>query len=179
MAATLLEAGAPNRDLEENISRIGPALMSRFESDHGYRNFPETIECLKALREMGIKTSIISNADPRILKTLDSLKILPLLTYQPTLSWDVEFAKPAKEIYLAACKACQEEPGEGIIMVGDELKADYQGSTAAGIEGRLIRREGEWSDGAVRQASEDIGDVQVITSLNDIVQEVKSRSLSA
>ncbi|WVQ63476.1 uncharacterized protein L199_001629 [Kwoniella botswanensis] len=174
---TLLEAGAPKDDLDQKISVIGPALMNRFESDKGYRNFPETLETLSQLRELGIKTSIISNADPRILKTLDSLKILSQLTYPPTLSWDVEYAKPSKEIYLSACEVCDEEPGEGVIMVGDELKADYHGSTSAGLEGRLIRRQGEWSDGAVRTSSESLEGVRIITSLRDIVTEARERNV--
>lgn len=70
-----------------------------------------------------VKTSVVSNADPRILQTLDALGISPLLTYKPTLSWDVEASKPDKRIYAAACKACGEEMGEGVFMVGDELKA--------------------------------------------------------
>ncbi|WWC72793.1 uncharacterized protein I206_106757 [Kwoniella pini CBS 10737] len=172
---TLLEAGASSSELNEKIGMIGPALMSRFESDKGYKNFPETIDCLKELRRLEIKTSIISNADPRILKTLDSLDILPLLTYPPTLSWDVEHAKPSPEIYNAACAACEASPGEGVIMVGDELKADYRGSVTAGLEGRLIRREGEWSDGAVRVDGEDLSGVRVIKSLNDVLAEIQAR----
>lgn len=34
-------------ELDGKIDAIGPALMSRFESDLGYRNFPETIACRK------------------------------------------------------------------------------------------------------------------------------------
>jgi phosphoglycolate phosphatase-like HAD superfamily hydrolase len=56
-------------------------------------------------------------------KTLDALSILPLLSYPPTLSWDVEASKPSDEIYRQACLTCQEDIDEGIIMVGDELKA--------------------------------------------------------
>ncbi|WWC92549.1 uncharacterized protein L201_007508 [Kwoniella dendrophila CBS 6074] len=173
---TLLEAGGDANELDDKMGNIGPALMGRFESDKGYINFPETIKCLDSLRRLGIKTSIISNADPRILKTLDSLRILPLLSYPPTLSWDIEAAKPSSKIYEAACKACEEEIGQGIIMIGDELKADYQGSLSAGIEGRLIRRKGEWSDGAVRTSGEDLKDVNVISSLMEVVEEVKQRN---
>ena len=57
------------------------------------------------------------------MKTLDSLDILPLLTYPPTLSWDVEISKPDARIFEHACKACEEVMGEGVLMVGDELKA--------------------------------------------------------
>lgn len=58
-----------------------------------------------------------------VVKTLDSLQILPLLTCSPTLSWDVEAAKPSATIYEKACEISDEKVGEGIIMVGDELKA--------------------------------------------------------
>ncbi|OWZ63222.1 hypothetical protein AYX15_04743 [Cryptococcus neoformans] len=176
---TLREAGASKRELDGKIDAIGPALMSRFESDFGYRNFPETVACLKELKELEVKTSVVSNADPRILKTLDSLQILPLLACSPTLSWDVEAAKPSATIYEKACERCEEKVGEGIIMVGDELKADFHGAASAGIEARLIRRPGEWSDGAVRDAKEELGGVNVVSSLEDIVKEVKQRNASS
>ncbi|ADV25538.1 hypothetical protein I315_04707 [Cryptococcus gattii Ru294] len=175
---TLREAGASKQELDGKIDAIGPALMSRFESDEGYRNFPETIACLKELKELEVKTSVVSNADPRILKTLDSLQILPLLTCSPTLSWDVEAAKPSVTIYEKACERCEEKVGEGIIMVGDELKADFYGATSTGIEARLIRRPGEWSDGAVRDAKEELSGVNIVSSLQDIVNEVKQRNIS-
>jgi FMN phosphatase YigB (HAD superfamily) len=54
---------------------------------------------------------------------MKSLGILDRLTHPPTLSWDVEAAKPESKIFESACKACGEEPVEGVIMVGDELKA--------------------------------------------------------
>jgi FMN phosphatase YigB (HAD superfamily) len=90
---------------------------------------------VKELRALGIKTGVVSNADPRIcrspmglkadqiVKTLEALGILPLLTYPPVLSWDVEAAKPSSEIFDRACEVCEEEPGQGVMMIGDELKA--------------------------------------------------------
>jgi hypothetical protein len=62
------------------------------------------------------------NAD-QIVKTLEALGILPLLSHPPILSWDVEAAKPSSEIFEQACEVCEEEPGQGVMMVGDELKA--------------------------------------------------------
>lgn len=75
------------------------------------------------MRELGIKTSVVSNADPRINLTLTALGIEELLTFPPTLSWDVEASKPDREIFARACAACGEAVGEGVIMVGDELEA--------------------------------------------------------
>jgi len=125
-----------------------------------------------------------------IVLTLEALGILPQLSFPPTLSWDVEHAKPDSRIYKAACKRCGEEPGEGVLMIGDELKAcvtlgkssielnsrDYEGSVGAGLEGRLVRRQGEWSDGAERKAQEELRDVSVVRSLDEIVREIESRN---
>ena len=125
-----------------------------------------------------------------IVLTLEALGILPQLSFPPTLSWDVEHAKPDSRIYEAACKRCGEEPGEGVLMVGDELKAcvrlkepsielnsrDYEGAVGAGLEGRLVRRQGEWSDGAERRAEEELKDVSVVRSLDEIAREVESRN---
>lgn len=78
---------------------------------------------MNGLRALDIKITCVSNSDPRILRTLSALRILPLLTCPPILSWDVEAAKPDRRIYEAACKLAGEEIGDGVIMVGDELEA--------------------------------------------------------
>ncbi|RSH87113.1 hypothetical protein EHS25_003602 [Saitozyma podzolica] len=174
----MLHAGASQSDVD-TATGLGESLLTRFESDHGYRDFDDTLRCLQALKDLGIKISVVSNADPRILKTLDSLNILPLLTCPPTLSWDVEASKPSAEIYQAACRLCGEDIGEGVIMVGDELKADYHGARAAGLEARLIRRDGEWSDGAARRAEEDLKGVEVVRSLDELLDEVRHRAGSS
>lgn len=81
-----------------------------------------------------------------------------------------------------------------MIMVGDELQArvqaylptlrtraaddssDYQGARNAGLQARLIRREGSWSDGAMRRAKENLQLVKTVKSLEEIVSEVDIRA---
>jgi hypothetical protein len=46
---------------------------------------------------------------------------------------------------------------------------------SAGLEARLIRRVGEWSDGASRIAQEDLSGIKTIESLKDIVDEIRRR----
>ncbi|CAK9783202.1 HAD-like protein [Cutaneotrichosporon oleaginosum] len=172
----MAHAGASETELARIGDKLGESIMRRFESLEGYCDFPETLDVLRGLRALGVPTSVVSNSDPRIFLTLDALEIEPLITCGPTLSWDVEAAKPDRRIYEAACKACGVDPGPGVIMVGDELEADYRGSLAAGLEGRLVRRDGEWSDGAVRHGVEDLDGVHVISSLSDVLREVKRRN---
>lgn len=54
--------------------------------------------------------------------------------------------------------------------------SDFLGATGAGLEARLVRRPGEWSDGAIRVAEEDLGDVNVVRSLQAVLNEVTNRN---
>jgi hypothetical protein len=47
---------------------------------------------------------------------------------------------------------------------------------SAGLDARLIRRVGEWSDGAARIAQEDLSGIKTIRSLSDIVDEIRRRN---
>ena len=53
---------------------------------------------------------------------------------------------------------------------------DYQGALSAGLEARLIRRSGEWSDGTLRKSEEDLTDVTITTGLDEILAEVAQRN---
>lgn len=55
-------------------------------------------------------------------------------------------------------------------------RSDYQGATTAGLGARLVRRTGEWSDGAARKADEDLSNVHTIRSLKEVVEEVRRRN---
>lgn len=62
-------------------------------------------------------------------------------------------------------------------MSGEVLMySDYRGALSAGIEARLIRRRGEWSDGAVRTSEEVLDGVHTVDSLTDIIEEVRQRN---
>lgn len=41
----MVHAGAEEDEVKAIMPRLGPALLSRFESEVGYRNFPETLDC--------------------------------------------------------------------------------------------------------------------------------------
>lgn len=54
--------------------------------------------------------------------------------------------------------------------------SDFKGATSAGLDARLIRRPGEWSEGAVREAVEDLGGVNVVRGLDEVLEEVRQRN---
>lgn len=50
---------------------------------------------------------------------------------------------------------------------------DYQGARLAGLQSLLIRRDGDFSDGATRSSSENLQSVDVIRGLDDAVKWVR------
>lgn len=54
--------------------------------------------------------------------------------------------------------------------------SDYEGAVNAGLEARLLRREGEYSDGAMRHDGEDLKGVHVIKDLTEVLEEAKRRN---
>jgi FMN phosphatase YigB (HAD superfamily) len=135
-----------------------------------------------------VSTSLIKS----LVKTLDALDITPLLTAGTTISQLAGYEKPDPRIYDQAClkagiiadpSATERGPRyPGVLMVGDELEADYRGSLRAGLEPRLLRRPGEFSDGAKRLSESEERDmlaregVHVVRSLDELVAEVSRRN---
>lgn len=77
----------------------------------------------------------------------------------------------------AALNKAQEAEGEERMLIRPLGRfRDYRGAEGAGLEARLIRRAGQWSDGASRKTEEDLKGVQVVRSLRDIVDEVERRN---
>jgi hypothetical protein len=101
-----------------------------------------------ALRDMDVRTGVISNADSRIrgqgsslipgnstltfsapppVKTLGCLSITPLLTAPTTLSQCCGYEKPDERIFKLAVSRSGVGDGQdgmdGVIFVGDELEA--------------------------------------------------------
>jgi len=80
--------------------------------------------------------------------------------------------KPMPEIFMRACSQVGVKPEE-TLHVGDELEADYRGGAAAGLRTLLLRRLGPDGDGEHKEEGEDLGGVQVISSLMEVVNWVQ------
>ncbi|KAL7410612.1 HAD hydrolase subfamily IA REG-2-like protein [Mrakia frigida] len=169
---TMLAAGAEPEALNKHLPVLVERLLTRFGSSEGYRVFDDVIPTLEAFKALGIKTAVLSNADKRILSVLDSLDITPLLTAPPTLSDLCGFSKPDSNIFDFASRQAGVELKEAL-HIGDELDADFGGSTRAGLHGLLIRREGEFSDGAKREKVENLEGVKVASRLEESVRFVE------
>lgn len=63
---TALSAGGDPQILEESLPAIVPQLMHRFSSSEGYKAFDDVLPTLESLKNKGLKTGVVTNADDRI-----------------------------------------------------------------------------------------------------------------
>lgn len=64
-------------DLQITLPTLIPALIHRFASKEGYAPHDDVIPCLQALKDKNMAMGIISNSDPRTIKVIESLGIVP------------------------------------------------------------------------------------------------------
>jgi putative hydrolase of the HAD superfamily len=103
---------------------------------------PDVISTLKALRGLGLRLGIVSNAAylPRLMK--QQLSALGLADYfdAVTFSSEVGVRKPHAAIYADALKQLGVEPSR-TLFVGDRVREDVQGPQGLGMKAVLTR---EW-----------------------------------
>lgn len=101
------------------------------------RLFPDVIDALTVLREMGVRIGLCSNlAHPYVAPALRLLS-----SYVDAHVWSCEagFIKPEREIYLLSAVELGVTPDK-VLMVGDNVEADVNGPVSAGMRAVLIRR---------------------------------------
>ncbi|KIJ67892.1 hypothetical protein HYDPIDRAFT_126360 [Hydnomerulius pinastri MD-312] len=175
---TAIGAGADPQGVEASLNQIVPRLMDRFSSREGYKLFNESLPVLRKLREMNVRTALVSNTDARMRLALNDLEVTPFL--QPLLlSEEVGVEKPQVEIFLRAFRdAATDRPiavNEGV-HVGDELHCDYHGAQAAGMHALLLRRAGPEGEGEHKEKDEDLRDVKVVPNLWGVINWVRMQN---
>ncbi|KAI0081274.1 HAD hydrolase subfamily IA REG-2-like protein [Panus rudis PR-1116 ss-1] len=159
--------------VDASLSKIVPRLLQRFSSREGYKLFDDTLVCLLRLKELNIRTGLVSNTDARMRAVLEDLDIMKYL--DPFLISEAEgVEKPSAEIYARACSRAGVN-GSEVIHVGDELEADYWGAKKAGICALLIRRHGAEGEEEHKEPDEDLTGVEVVHSLQEVVDRVRSK----
>jgi putative hydrolase of the HAD superfamily len=94
--------------------------------------YPDAIETLRAIRERGYRTGLISNWDERLPELLDSMGLTE--EFDPiVVSCLVGYEKPDRRIFEHALELTG-VPAERCLMVGDDPVADVEGATAVGMD---------------------------------------------
>lgn len=120
------------RRLEMELSSIEP--------------YPDAVEAMSLLREVGIKTGVCSNlASPYGPKVRE---IFPLMDGY-AFSYEVGALKPDPGIYQSICALMDVEPGHyfgdelgRVLMIGDSQRCDRDGPRVVGISGFYLDRTG-------------------------------------
>jgi HAD superfamily hydrolase (TIGR01509 family) len=116
-----------------HVPGIGRELYERVMDPAAWIPYPDTGPTLRALRQRGVKTGIVSNV-PRDLSDVFAKHGLVVDAF--VHSFQVGAEKPDPRIFLAACERLGTEPA-ATLMVGDHAVADG-GATAAGLRFHLL-----------------------------------------
>lgn len=116
------------------IQKINADIAGETASIH---LFPEVVETLSKIKELGLKWGIISN-----LATPYAQPLLDLLPFAPDAciwSFAVGYRKPEKEIYDGACTALGLVPSD-ILIVGDSYENDFNTPRQLGMQAKFLSR---------------------------------------
>jgi putative hydrolase of the HAD superfamily len=113
-------------------------LYTYFATEQPWYVYPDVFPALTYWQQQGIQLGIISNFDTRIYSVLERLELKQFFT-SITISSKAGTAKPDSQIFFSALKkhACSSQQAWHI---GDNLKEDYYGARAAGLQPFLIER---------------------------------------
>ncbi|KAA1476766.1 HAD-like protein [Dentipellis sp. KUC8613] len=168
---TAVGAGADPKAVERSLPKIVPTLLKRFSSAEGYKLFDDALRVVRTLKDDGVQTGLVTNADSRILAAMEDLGILQ--HFSPVVVSEYEgIEKPALEVFQRACERGGVSPSEAL-HVGDELEADYRGAQRAGMQALLLRREGPDGEEAHKVEGEDLSGVSVVSNLDGVVDFVR------
>jgi putative hydrolase of the HAD superfamily len=90
---------------------------------------------LESLRDRGVQTGLVANSwpdPPRVLRA--DAEVLGLAEHLDAMvfSGEVEYRKPAPEIFLHACEELRVDPAR-VVFVGDDPERDVQGASRVGM----------------------------------------------
>jgi len=140
----LKEAGiTPTKEL------IGAMLMEMSNFKYEMAIYDDVIPALIEIKNRGLITGLVSNADRDVTAMLERLQLNTLLDVIVT-SLEVGFTKPHREIFDAAVTKAGIEAGEAV-FIGDQYKVDIQGAINAGMSGILLDRSDYYKNDGIKE----------------------------
>jgi putative hydrolase of the HAD superfamily len=145
------------------MSEVSPqlfdAIYERFAQSDAWLIYDDVIPALQKLEGMGLKLAVVSNWDERLVPLLEKLG---LATYFDHVFVSAVHGchKPDPKIFEFAAGALG-VPVSGVMHIGDSLREDVQGATAAGAKALRIRRSG------VEQEL----DIQLLTVIPELIRK--------
>lgn len=132
---------------------------------HGIHPYEDSLPTIRALRERGIRTGIVSNCDHSTRPAVEELGLVEELD-AVILSFEVGAAKPDPAIYRTALQAV-DVPAADAMFVDDQARY-CDGAIAVGMRSMLVLREGAEPAEGVSEP----GALEVTTDLRTILELV-------
>lgn len=132
----------------------------------GVRPFPDAAEVLRALRDAGVRTGLLTNASSTVYmrdRELRAYGLLDLIDERMTAG-DAGHLKPHPRAFQTVLELLDAKPEEAV-MVGDRLEDDVAGGQRVGMRAVWVRRNGaKPKDGIVPDAT--------ITTLSELLDQL-------
>ncbi|MBB4661105.1 HAD family hydrolase [Conexibacter arvalis] len=135
-SALALRAALPPAGAELPVEPLTDALLASIR----FRPYPEVPEVLERARARGIRLVVVSNWDVSLHDALEETGLAPLLDGVVT-SAELGSAKPDGAIFARGLALAGVSAAEAL-HVGDDVAADVEGARAAGVDVRLVVRDG-------------------------------------
>jgi putative hydrolase of the HAD superfamily len=135
-SALALRAALPPAGAELPVEPLTEALLAAIR----FRPYPEVVEVLERARARGSRLVVVSNWDVSLHDALEESGLAPLLDGVVT-SAEVGSSKPDRAIFARGLALAGVDAGAAL-HVGDDCEADVGGARAAGIDVRLLVRDG-------------------------------------
>jgi putative hydrolase of the HAD superfamily len=159
--------GAFVREVLQRLSHPAPwrplldDLYAAFAAADVWHAFPDTVDTLTRLTELGVPLAVISNWDRRLPEILQNLALADFFQVV-TVSSLAGAEKPSEEIFSLTLDGLGVPAGE-TVHVGDSPRDDYSGAERAGLIPVLIDRYRAFTDNGYRR----------IESLSELVEMVE------
>lgn len=146
----------------DHFDEIFGLIFEYFRSPDAWLVYPDVIPTLRWLRNRGYRLAVVSNFDSRLRDILCSLKLNQFFE-RVHFSTAIGFAKPDPRIFEAVL-GLHRLPATAVWHVGDSVRDDVEGASAAGITPIWLDRSGTSinNDRLTRIAA--LGDLQDLLS---------------
>ena len=131
-----------------DVEGVAHDMFQEYLKPNNWMVYPDVPEALRTLKREGLKLAVVSNWDSGLAALLRGLGLLPYFD-EVVASAAVGYRKPDAAIFDIACERLA-LPAASCVHVGDNVEADGDGATAAGLRAVILDRKHKLSaDGVV------------------------------
>lgn len=124
---------------DEEADELFSGYLTRYE--RAWRAFDDAVPALRRVRDAGLVTALLTNGDgAHQRRKLDRTGLAAHLDVV-VASGDLPAGKPDPRAFAVACEILGVAP-DSVLMVGNDVVKDYQGSLDAGLRAVLLDRAG-------------------------------------